>query len=299
VIDLPAGFTLGQSFMVAYPHDGVPDGGGNVAHWVGAGVTVALGVATAFCKYKDGEGNIWSGNASVLVFAWKNNMGSFTSETLSGGTWIQCTLTNGQIFGVGCNLGITDGTTIDIPTGSAATLEPIVGPSGWDYPDNGHPAHGVKTCFIDEDNTVHVQYSDSLSGSDVWGAAADLFAIWCTTGLAVPTLVQVAPPSQSVAVAATVQFTATVLNNANPNVTWAVDGIAGGNITVGIVDATGFYSAPNSAGNHEVTATSVADPTASGSGAVTVYGTLIPDPGNILTTGGNPITVDGDEINVS
>lgn len=297
VITLPAGFTTSQSFMVAYPHDATPNG--NVAHWVGAGVTISGSTRTVFCKYKDGEGNVWTGNASVLVFAWKNNMGSFTSETLSGGTWIKATLTNGQVFGVGCNLGVADGTTIDIPAGAELTLEAIVGPSRWDYPDNGHAAHGVKTCYLDADNTVHLQYSDSLSGSDVWGAAADVFAIYCTTGLAVPTLVQVAPPTQSVSVAATVQFTATVINNANPNVTWAVDGIAGGNVTVGIIDATGFYSAPNTAGSHTITATSVGDPTASGSSTVTVYGTLLPDPGNLLVVNGEQIIVDGDDITVS
>jgi hypothetical protein len=297
-ITLPAGFTLDQSFMVAYPHDAVPDNAGNVAHWVGAGVVVADGTATAFCKYKDGEGNVWTGNASVLVFAYKNNMGSWTSQTLSGGTWIQCTLTNGQVLGVGCVLGVADGTTIELPEGAEQTLEAMVGPSGWNYADNGHAAHGVQNCYLDADNTVRMDYSDLLSGDDTWSGAADVFAIYCTSGAAVPTLVQVAPLSQSISVGSNVQFTATVLNNGNLNVTWSVDGIAGGNLTVGLIDATGFYYAPNSAGSHEITATSVADPTASGSAALMVYGTLIPDPGNILTTGGVPITVDGEEIDV-
>jgi hypothetical protein len=49
-----------------------------------------------------------------------------------------------------------------------------------------------------------------------------------------------------------------------------VDGIAGGNTTVGTVSTSGLYTAPGAAGSHTVTATSVADTTKSASAAVTV-----------------------------
>jgi chitinase len=74
-----------------------------------------------------------------------------------------------------------------------------------------------------------------------------------------------------VAAGETQQFSATVLNNANSNVTWGVDGIAGGNVTVGTISAAGLYAAPAAAGSHTIAAISVADPTASGSAAVTVW----------------------------
>jgi hypothetical protein len=466
-VELPAGCTTAQSFMVAYPHDGVP-GNGNHAHFLGAYVDSDQVV---HLNYKDGEGNVWHGNAAVLVFAWKNNMGSVTTQTLTNGApsymsgtgttgnWMQCTLSNGQVFGVGCALSMSDGATLALPAttithqnviaincGGAATgiwvadrdysaqmmlstgaaintssvvnpapqavyqtenygamtytipglnpsepyianlhfaeiyfngagarefnvsingtqvlanfdvfaaaggkniaivksfeaaangsgeivielsigsmnvpkisgiqilgqipgstsvdvsnaLEAIVGTSGWDYGDNGTPATGVKASYLDADNMVHIEFGDS-DGSIVWPGAADVFALYCTSGLAVPTVVNVMPPTASVAAGASMQFTAAVLSNANPNVSWSVDGVAGGNVTVGTVDSTGFYSAPNAEGPHEIVATSVADPTASGSAAIAVWGTLLPDPGNILETNGLIITVDGEEIDV-
>jgi hypothetical protein len=94
-------------------------------------------------------------------------------------------------------------------------------------------------------------------------------------------------------------FVAIVVNNANPNVSWSVDGIPGGNVTVGTINAGGVYSAPAAGGSHTVTATSVADPTKSGSAAVLVTGSapvtgdvLTDDIGNIIYLDGNPIYVE-------
>jgi hypothetical protein len=297
-IELPAGFSTSKMFAVAYPHDGV-GGNGNHAHWVGAYVDDAQVV---HLNYKDGAGNVWHGNASVLVFAWKNNMGSVTTETLGGGTWMQCTLGTGQIFGVGCALGVADGSTLELPAAATngQTLQAMVGTSGWDYPDNGHPAHGVNTCYLDADNVVHITFGDGLSSDDVWPGLADVFALYCSGAGAVPVVVNVTPLSATVAAGATQQFSAVVLNNANPNVTWAVDGINGGNVTVGTIDASGNYSAPTMGGGHAITATSVADGSASGSAAVTVTGSLIlPTGSSVLTDAlGNIIYVNGDVIYV-
>jgi hypothetical protein len=294
-IELPTGWSSTKMFAVAYPHDAPLLA--YQCQYVGAYVDDAQAV---HLNYKDQYGNIWHGNAAVLVFAWKNNMETVTTETLSGCEWMQCTLTNGQVFGVGCVLGVADGDAIELPAaaGAGETLEAIVGTSGWDYANNGHEAHGVKTCYLDADNVVHVSFSDSLGSDNVWSGAGDVFALYCTTGLEVPTIVTVTPSSLSLAVASTAQFTSAIVNNANPNVAWAVDGIVGGNITVGLIDATGFYNAPNDAGAHEITATSVADPTASGSAAIMVYGTLLVDPGNLLEVNGLLIDINGDDIDV-
>ena len=64
------------------------------------------------------------------------------------------------------------------------------------------------------------------------------------------------------------QFTASVPGGGAA--TWTVDGIAGGNSTVGTVSSSGLYVAPGTAGTHTVLATSVANPTQSGSAAVAV-----------------------------
>ena len=66
------------------------------------------------------------------------------------------------------------------------------------------------------------------------------------------------------------QFTATVANTTNTAVTWAVDGIVGGNSTVGTISTSGFYRPPAAAGTHKITARSVVSSTAVGSATVWV-----------------------------
>ena len=82
--------------------------------------------------------------------------------------------------------------------------------------------------------------------------------------------VTISPTTATLAVGGTQQFTATVMNETNTGVTWSVDGVSGGNNTVGTVNSNGLYTAPSSAGNHTVTATSVADTTKSANAAVSV-----------------------------
>src|SRR5216684_3726638 len=56
------------------------------------------------------------------------------------------------------------------------------------------------------------------------------------------------------------QFSATVVGDPrNLGVTWAVDGLGGGNPFVGTIMPSGLYSPPPTAGVHTVTATSVSD----------------------------------------
>jgi hypothetical protein len=85
--------------------------------------------------------------------------------------------------------------------------------------------------------------------------------------------VAISPASASVRINRTQQFTATVQNTSNKTVTWKVNGIAGGNSTVGTISSSGLYRAPSSVPNPSVvtvSATSAADPTKSASAAVTV-----------------------------
>jgi hypothetical protein len=85
--------------------------------------------------------------------------------------------------------------------------------------------------------------------------------------------VSVAPASASVQVANTQQFTATVTGTSNTAVTWQVNGVTGGNSTVGTITSSGLYTAPSavpSPATVTVTAISQADTTKSGSASVTV-----------------------------
>jgi len=68
-------------------------------------------------------------------------------------------------------------------------------------------------------------------------------------------------------------FTATVTGALNPSVTWTVNGLAGGNSTIGTIAANGTYTAPltlPTPNTVTVTATSVEDPTRSDNATVTL-----------------------------
>jgi 6-phosphogluconolactonase (cycloisomerase 2 family) len=88
-----------------------------------------------------------------------------------------------------------------------------------------------------------------------------------------------------VATGGTQQFTDTVTGSSDTSVTWSVDGVAGGNSTVGTISSSGFYTAPGTAGIHTVTVTSIADSTKSASATVTVTSTTS---GSCTPSGGQP-----------
>jgi hypothetical protein len=94
--------------------------------------------------------------------------------------------------------------------------------------------------------------------------------------------------SASLQVTGTQQFTATVTGAADTTVTWAVNGVAGGNPTVGKISAAGLYTAPQvppSPNTVTITATSVAFSSISSSIAVTV----LPPPISVAV---NPTALD-------
>lgn len=93
-----------------------------------------------------------------------------------------------------------------------------------------------------------------------------------------PITVTVSPTAQNVLLGATQQFTATVSNTTNTAVTWSVNGITGGNTTVGTISASGLYTAPAilpSPAAQAIRATSAADGTSSASATVTVTSDVV------------------------
>lgn len=85
--------------------------------------------------------------------------------------------------------------------------------------------------------------------------------------------VAVSPASASVAVSGTQAFSATVTSSSNTAVTWQVNGVAGGNTTVGTISSSGMYTAPMtvpSPSTVTVTAVSAADTARSGTTQVTI-----------------------------
>jgi hypothetical protein len=89
-----------------------------------------------------------------------------------------------------------------------------------------------------------------------------------------PVSVSVTPSTAGVTIGQTAQFSAKVANTSNTAVTWKVNGVAGGNATVGTVSTTGLYTAPGKvpSGQVSISATSAADTTKSGSATVSVNG---------------------------
>jgi serine protease len=85
--------------------------------------------------------------------------------------------------------------------------------------------------------------------------------------------VAVCPQTDSINAGASQSFSATLANTSNAAVTWQVNGIAGGNATVGTISGTGMYTAPTavpSPATVTVTAVSAADTTRSAAAQLTI-----------------------------
>jgi hypothetical protein len=110
-----------------------------------------------------------------------------------------------------------------------------------------------------------------------------------------PVAVTVSPSSATVLAGKKRQFTAQVSGTANTAVTWQVNGVTGGNATVGTIAASGLYTAPAAVPSPAavtVTAISKADPTKSDTANVTVTAPafsavklLSPNGGEIIPSG--------------
>lgn len=87
--------------------------------------------------------------------------------------------------------------------------------------------------------------------------------------------VAVSPTSAALATGQTTQFSATVGGTANSAVAWSVNGVAGGNASVGTISSDGLYTSPAAATSQAVTvtATSTADSTKSASADVVLVTT--------------------------
>lgn len=121
-------------------------------------------------------------------------------------------------------------------------------------------------------------------------------------GTLTPTVaVSISPPGVSLLTGQASTLSATVTGSSNKTVTWAVNGTAGGNSTVGTVSSAGLYTAPDSPPSPNVvtvSATSVADSRASASASVTISNPAPAlsaiSPSNFIAGGASaPITLSG------
>ncbi len=136
------------------------------------------------------------------------------------------------------------------------------------------PASGnftVRLTVVDDaghQDTADVVVSSSAATSTAPAAAVN------TLGCPSPVAVALSPSTVSVEANGGQQtFTATVTNTTNTAVTWQVNGVAGGNSTVGVISTGGVYTAPMAVPSPAavtVTAVSAADSTKSASSQVTI-----------------------------
>jgi len=107
--------------------------------------------------------------------------------------------------------------------------------------------------------------------------------------------VAVSPTQAALQVGKTQQFTSSVSGSSDTSVTWSVNGVTGGNSTVGTISTAGLYTAPSavpSGSSVNVKATSAADTTKSATAAVTITAapttvSVSVSPTSVTVTGGN------------
>ena len=114
--------------------------------------------------------------------------------------------------------------------------------------------------------------------------------------------VSVRPTAANVRAGAGQPFTATVTGTTNPAVAWSVNGVVGGNATVGLITNAGLYTAPAVLTNPNtivISATSTANSSASGTSDVTLWNAT-PLLGNVspatFTSGAYTLTVTGNKF---
>jgi len=105
----------------------------------------------------------------------------------------------------------------------------------------GAGTHQLSVSFIPTDNT-------------------DYAIIAATASITITDVVTISPTSASVAIETTSQFAFTVNGSANSSVTWSVNGVAGGNASIGTITSSGLYQAPPAVPASTVTVGAV-DPT--------------------------------------
>jgi uncharacterized repeat protein (TIGR03803 family) len=166
-------------------------------------------------------------------------------------------------------------------SGSAGTPSLIIALTGSNFvPDSVALFNGnaLSTSFVDPGHLTAALpataflldglYPITVSNPDTSGAVSSALN-FAVTGA----LVSISPSTAQVPGGGKQQFTATVLGPSNHAATWSVNGVGGGNSTVGTISAAGLYTAPTTVPNPAtvtVTATSQAFPSVSGSASVTI-----------------------------
>jgi hypothetical protein len=162
--------------------------------------------------------------------------------------------------------------TLSNPGSAALSLISIVATGDYAQTNNCGISLAVSSSC-----SVHVTFSPTATGNRAGyitftdnAPSTQQTVTLSGTGTAPSTTVSIVPVQASVTPGQSAQFQASISGVASSNVTWAVDGIAGGNGTIGTISSSGLYTGPSAAGSHTITATSTANTTQSASVPVVV-----------------------------
>ncbi len=195
---------------------------------------------------------------------------------------------------------VVDITSFNPPTGGAGTLVTIEG--------IGFDADNLEQNVIELNSTILPIQSiteDTIEVEIPAGSETGAFIISNRNGRAVaptqfvvPPSITLSPETTKVSIENTIEFDALVIPIAGSTLEWSVDGIVGGNATVGTIDQNGVYTAPDDIPNPptvDVSAVLVGDEAIIGSATVEICPPAsYPGEAEILrSVGGRVISEDG------
>jgi IPT/TIG domain len=216
---------------------------------------------------------ITSPDADILEDKIVSTAGTYSATAqLNGGAWImQMVAFRAAGSGTGTSPNIT-------------SLSPIAGAAGAAVSISG-------TNFGSSQGTSTITFNGTPAVATAWNSGSITATVpsGATTGNVAVTVngvasngvnftvtsaslsVTVSPKRASVTLSQTQQFTATVSNDPqNGGVSWSVDGVTGGNVTVGTISSTGLFTPGTQPGVHTVSATSNSNPSVSASAMLAV-----------------------------
>jgi serine protease len=224
----------------------------------GAGMANALGAVTAALRPIAAVAVPGSVSAGANVVLNGSGSAAACNQTISSWAWSLVSGSN------------TSGTTPTI-SGAGSSAATVVAPSSGSF-----QIQLTVTDSAGKTDTAVVTISASAASTSAPSNASNNGSTACLTAISptLPITVSVSPSGPSVQAGLGSQtFTATVTSAPNTNVTWEVNGIAGGNSTVGTISGAGVYTAPANIPTSPtvtVTAVSAADSTVSGFAGVTI-----------------------------
>src|SRR6185437_12494929 len=182
----------------------------------------------------------------------------------------------GNVFKAGVNITVTSGSAVSVTISPTSASVATGGTVDFNATVSGSQNTGLNwlvdnvaggNSTIGTMDTSGVYTAPSATGThtvtaqsvaDTSKSASASVTVTASAGLTVHPINAVITVNQQQ------QFTASALSD------WSVDGIDGGNATVGSIDGTGLYDPPSTTGSHTLTATLRSDPTKSASATVYV-----------------------------